>query len=1637
MNPFQINRDRSIDQDKVFLVDKLFQPIRNGEIYPVSDLQIVANLNSNWECSFTVYRETDGVSCPLWDQITDFALVKIENKGIFELEAPITDEAGTYKQCSGKSICEAETSQTLMTLEINTEDDIARESETDPTAAYYQEFPTVFYRNVEDTSVFDHLGNTTHAAKLRSLSREEKIEILRRSSLLHRVFSEMPEYLENITENNVDDSLKNLQYTFSWSAASVYDICQDIAEEIQCIFIFDPFSRSFQVRDLKDHCEIDHCRDIQDGICPLCRQNGTTQKIASFGKYSGVEIDTRNLAETITLSGNKDSVKNYFKVEGADDIITDRISNRLIGNGYIWKTGALQRSQMSAELVAALDAREQMMTAEYPAGSEYQNIQDEYNKLWDQWNALESQKLDYQSGMMPSPEMADKNAEYIYHDLFGVNGKINCAYASNQYQSDAQIADSVIRYAKLLIPTNHNIEYTNLSHKTTQWNGQEVVKSISFQVHVYLDGHYQDGDESRGYADEYPPTDAAEVNKLITLPVVKGYDISYTEGDHNGIYTTDYYNYLKHLVDTDNAKAGITEESICFDPITPIDIDPDAAAYNDISLKATHYSKYCYNRLYSFCKAYEACSSVVSKINNDIASNTTENIPSTTTTLSGDKVIEIGKNYFVVPLHPDLSYIKFYKDEIYTFQITSSASIGFSSSGIGGLLAASGNVNPGGHGLHPIHCKKTDEHTYVLSFKGDGKKYSHLCIALANTADYNYNHSYHFSASIPSDTSNSPTKVVEPLQYLSTDNTIRNIQADLLGKYQEYMTILSERMHWLQEQIDDMEQEQNSLMDRINEIKEICDMEHYLSEYKKEHNIGRNLWHELCSFKRQDTYRNDNFIGEGIDDTRLMENVENLLKRAEEEIESASNITYSASATISNLLTLPEFEPFWDKFTLGNYIHMVIDQQIYTMRLISITYDYNELSHCSVEFSNVIRKNKNGTEDIADILSQASSLASSAKTTARQAEQGAAAKLSVDVIKNDALNLANSRIITADDQNFVIDKYGITGKYIDPISAEISDEQIRIINNLLCFTDDNWQHTKTALGKITYRNPNSNQYETRYGLIADTLIGNLILGEKLIICDQNGYVRIDGNGIELDGGAITWKNKINQNAVISQNAVTGLPEYMAATKELQSFQDNVKAALGLGTTINSKSIISPNIGGGYLYIVDENNSITLNPHTGTVSDGTHTSTSNMLEIVSNNKTVLCADKNGNLQLGSGQIGTSGIVLLSPGGIDSETSIAGSFGTNRWAFTANNTFGVTTDGKLYAENAEISGRITATSGSFSGDVTSNSINMTGGNLHIPINTDIGETEDSEKITVSTEKLTPGVSILSGSKVIEATKNYFVVPLNSDNSPYTLQRNTIYKFTISTTATLGFMSKEIGGFLANSPDADPSNCDLHASKCIKQDMRHFTLFFKGDGKPYSYLCICLTHPHDYNYRHSYTFDVSVTSEEENTVSISPSSVSVCQTKLNSTIASELKMDGLSCVRNMKKATLSLDDSGKFSSNVDFYAPNLQEKEWKRITRNLNESTSVQLSTSSIFSTANEIIVSLFATNSCGSYGGYTWHVDPDTVPDDDIGVVLLSGYKTGSFEGIGEISLNRNAATVNRCMIINEDLMTTATLTISYR
>ncbi|MBO5483638.1 MAG: hypothetical protein J5979_00330 [Lachnospiraceae bacterium] len=956
MNKLTRNRDGSLEQDKIFLCDRLLH--KKGEIYPIESLKTTMNLNSNDEVSFRLYKYNSGKPNPFWNQVDDLSIILVDGKGFFELSVPKTTEDCEYKDITGISLCEAETAQTNITLQINTEDDHARED-------YVSGLPTILYRNPENYENYNDIwSNPENKQKCTVYNHDGTVNLnstitkrktaLMHSSLLHRIFHEMPHY----KIGHVDPSIAELQRTFSCDNQSVYDFLQTVAEELECIFLFDRFSRTVNCYSLKD-----------------------------YGKDSGVFIDgTQNLAENITLTGNKDSVKNCFKIEGGDDTITNRIGNRLIGGNRIWKFSDYQLSQMSETLQNAFAQRESLV----------QQNQDTYIRLWDDYNKIREKLQYYQSAMMPSETTDETTAESVFQELFGKNGKITYSCTSNKYQSSDGVLKSIHNFAKIIAPSTYTVELTEVSHSNYEDDG--TVSSITFQVHVYLTGQYEnDANGNNQFADEYP---SPGKTKEITLPVKKGYQMHDTSD--NTIFTTDYYLYLKQQMEMAEEKNKITDEVIIFDPpldekviydseTTPLQYASYDNEINPEAFRSIHYTMYCIDRLQSFYDAYESCSQVLAKWNNDIASN-----------------------------------------------------------------AISGNASD------------------------------------------------------------------KILKYITPSGDQESIYDALLGKYGRYMELISARIRFLQSKVDTLTAESESIYAQIQEIKELCDMQNFLQNYE-DGIYGDSLWTELCSFRREDTYKNENFVGEDRDEKMLMENVELLIEQAEKEITKACEINYSITATLDNLMTMREFEPFWDDFSLGNYIHIRIDGEIYKLRLISISYHYDDLSHIEVEFSD-ITKNKNTVNDLKEILQQAQSTASSFQFVARQAEKGNDAKNELNHIRLQGLDIATTMITNADKQEFVLNEYGITGRKWDELSESYESQQIRIINNLLCFTDDDWKHTRTAIGKIHYYDTEQKETVCAYGINTEVLIGELVLSEQLRITNASGNYVFDHNGFKMskENASITF-----------------------------------------------------------------------------------------------------------------------------------------------------------------------------------------------------------------------------------------------------------------------------------------------------------------------------------------------------------------------------------------------------------------------------------------------------------------------------------------------------------------------------------
>lgn len=299
------------------------------------------------------------------------------------------------------------------------------------------------------------------------------------------------------------------------------------------------------------------------------------------------------------------------------------------------------------------------------------------------------------------------------------------------------------------------------------------------------------------------------------------------------------------------------------------------------------------------------------------------------------------------------------------------------------------------------------------------------------------------------------------------------------------------------------DQENDGMRSLIN-----AEKERIQSELNFENYIGASLWVEFSAYCREDTYKNENYVSDGLNNDELFERAQEFLKTARKEILSSATSQHVITAKLKNLLAMNEFKPIVNGFAVGNWIRVEIDDVVYRLRLIEYQFNYDNISSLSVEFSDV-RRGPSSMSDLQSILRQSASMASSYGSISRQARNGSDGANKVSHWVEDGLALTNMKIVdSADNQSIVYDNHGLLGREYIPFLDEYDDRQIKLINSGLYMTDDDWKSVKVAIGKLLL----ADGTET-YGINAENVIGKLFVGENMRILDANGndmFTIIDG-----------------------------------------------------------------------------------------------------------------------------------------------------------------------------------------------------------------------------------------------------------------------------------------------------------------------------------------------------------------------------------------------------------------------------------------------------------------------------------------------------------------------------------------------
>lgn len=344
-------------------------------------------------------------------------------------------------------------------------------------------------------------------------------------------------------------------------------------------------------------------------------------------------------------------------------------------------------------------------------------------------------------------------------------------------------------------------------------------------------------------------------------------------------------------------------------------------------------------------------------------------------------------------------------------------------------------------------------------------------------------------------------------------------------------------------------------------------------------NRGQKLYDELSDYWVEGNYSNDNI--KVFDNTTMSERIElakELMEVGKKDLEKCAQPQFEMSVDAIDFIRIYEFRQFTKELALGKVVTIEKSEGIYYRpALMTMEYDLDSSDSFSMTFSNASRPGDTAMT-FADLIKESASTSRNVTANWSNLTDYTRNKDSITSLIEEPLNRAlRSAKKNMAAQAFVIDDTGILGrKYdtdFDGAKGTFSPEQVRIVNNTILFTDDNWTTASLALGKT----------ENGYGLVAGVLVGELILGEKISIGSNSERVTITDQGILIknESGDAVFEADQDGNVILKGTVYATDGEFKGTVYATGGeFTGKIKAKEGQigGYTIDETSLTSGNVG---------------------------------------------------------------------------------------------------------------------------------------------------------------------------------------------------------------------------------------------------------------------------------------------------------------------------------------------------------------------------------------------------------------------------------------------------------------------------
>ena len=358
---------------------------------------------------------------------------------------------------------------------------------------------------------------------------------------------------------------------------------------------------------------------------------------------------------------------------------------------------------------------------------------------------------------------------------------------------------------------------------------------------------------------------------------------------------------------------------------------------------------------------------------------------------------------------------------------------------------------------------------------------------------------HHFDTLIMEEIAKSENSKIEtdPSHYVG-DKPIERLTLSETTTEQENV---ANKIKSLRSRLESLQDEYKNIREQSIALQEQIKFDYFLKEVKK---IDDDLYKGLL------TELNDNFVKEDIMENNhyTRETILTLKEDMERELSRMCTPTIEFSIDVKDFLSERSTKHWKGKLNLGDVFRLdmtefdkyssLLDTYLLELRLIGYTHDPIKKT-LNLKFAN--RYNINTKEMfLTDILMDSRNAASKVNMNEMRWLKGEEVDTEFRKWIQSELDLSKQSIITSDNQKPILDDRGLW-LYKQMPDGTISDEQVRAINNVLAITKDNWKTIEVAL--------------TPSGVMANQVVGDLILGNDLRILSDSGVVQIMDNLIKI------------------------------------------------------------------------------------------------------------------------------------------------------------------------------------------------------------------------------------------------------------------------------------------------------------------------------------------------------------------------------------------------------------------------------------------------------------------------------------------------------------------------------------------